>query len=132
LITKTTAEKVLSKLEGWALIDPDSSGSSDPDFYPESTKVFTLKEVDDAWRSAFSKARTHIRNNPDVWKSELINDFVEGVICWTASELWRKYNHKVETPADEGVSTDNRGKDLYFDGKAILDNLRMSTLQGLS
>jgi len=131
LITETTANKVLSKLDGWVLGDPDS-GSSDPDPFPDSNKVVTLKEVDDAWRSASSKARLHIRNNPDIWKSELINDFVEGVIFWTASDLWRKYNHKVESPADEGVSTDNQGKDHYFSGKAILDNLRTSRLQGLS
>lgn len=131
MITGTTAEKVLSKLDGWVLGDQDS-GSSDPDPFPDSNKVISIEEVDDAWRSASSKARLYIRNNPDVWKTELINDFVEGVIFWTASDLWRKYNHKVTSPGDEGVTTDNRGKDLYFDGKTILDNLRMSTLQGLS
>jgi hypothetical protein len=131
LITEKTANKVLSKLEGWVLEDSDS-GSSDPDPFSESNKIVTLAEVDDFWRTAFSKARLYVRNNPDVLRSDLINDFVECVICWTASDLWRKYNHKVTSPGDEGVTTDNRGKDLYFDGKAILDNLRLSRLQGLS
>ena len=45
--------------------------------------------------------------------TKLINDFVEAIICWTASDLWRKYNHKVGSPADEGVSTDNQGQKTY-------------------
>lgn len=122
---------MLSKLDGWVLGDPDS-GSSDPDPLPDSTRVVTLKEVDDVWRSASSKARLHIRNNPLVYSTKLINDFVEALIFWTASDLWRKYNNKVESPGQEGTAIDNKGKDLYWSGRNILDNLRTSTLQGLS
>ena len=130
MITVTTAEKVLSKLDGWTLIDSDDSGSTDP--YPESNKRVTLEEVDDVWRSANSKARLHIRNNPTVFHTKLINDFVEAVIFWTASDLWRKYNNKVESPGQEGTAIDNRGKELYWGGRNILDNLRTNPLHGLS
>lgn len=131
MITVTTAEKVLSKLDGWNL-KPSGDDPEDPDPFPDSTKIVTLEEVDDLWRSANSKARLHIRNNPIVWKTKLINDFVEAVIFWTASDLWRKYNNKVESPGQEGTAIDNRGKELYWSGRNILDNLRTSPLYGLS
>jgi len=129
LITVKTAEKVLNKIPGWVL----KNSEEDPDEpLPDSTKIITLEEVDDVWRSANSKARLHIRNNPTVFHTKLINDFVEAVIFWTASDLWRKYNSKVESPGQEGTSIDNKGKELYWSGRNILDNLRTSKLQGLS
>lgn len=131
MITVTTAEKVLSKLEGWVLKDPNED-PSDPDPFPESNKIIPIEEVDDAWRTMSSKARLHIQNNPNVWTTKLINDFVEAVILWSAAHLWRKYNHKVESPATETVVVDNRGKDLYLDGLSILNNLKTSRLYGLS
>ena len=129
MITVKTAEKVLNKIPGWVL----KNSEEDPDEpLPDSTKIITLEEVDDVWRSANSKARLHIRNNPTVFHTKLINDFVEAVIFWTASDLWRKYNSKVESPGQEGTSIDNKGKELYWSGRNILDNLRTSKLQGLS
>lgn len=131
MITEAVANKVLSKLDGWVLKDPEA-GSSDPDPYPDSNNTVTLEEVNDAWETSLSKAKLHIRNNPQVLQTALVKGFWEAVTCWAASALWKKYNHKVEGPGEEGVSNDNRGKDLYFDGKNILDNLRFSGLQGLS
>ena len=128
-ISEETAQKVLSKLDGWELTgDPEI----DPDPFPNSNNTLTLDEVDDAWASMLSKAKLYIHNNPKVFYSKLIKDFKEAVILWTASALWKKYNHKVEAPGDELVSTDTRGKDLFFDGKTILDNLKTSSLNGLS
>lgn len=131
MITVTTAEKVLGKLEGWVL-KPSGDDPEDPDPFPDSTKMVPIEEVDDAWRTMSSKARLHIRNNPIVWNTKLINDFVEAVILWSAAHLWRKYNNKVESPATETVVVDNRGKDLYLDGLSILNNLKTSKLYGLS
>lgn len=131
MITVTTAEKVLSKLDGW-ILKPSGDDPEDPDPFPDSNKIIPIEEVDDAWRTMSSKARLHIQNNPIVWSTKLINDFVEAVILWTAANLWRKYNNKVESPGVEGAIVDNRGKDLYFDGLSILNNLKTSKLYGLS
>ena len=126
-ISDETATQVLNKLDGWELSE---SIGSDP--FPNSSNTVSFDEVCDAWNSMLSKAKLYIHNNPKVFYSDLIKDFKEAVICWTASALWKKYNHKVEAPGDELVSTDTRGKDLFFDGKTILDNLKTSSLNGLS
>lgn len=130
MITEAVANQVLAKLDGWVLIDPTDLG--DPDPYPGSNNIVTLEEVDDAWGDALSDAKLHIKNNPQVLETALIRDFWKAVILWAASKLWRKYNHTVESPGQEGVTNDSRGKDLYFDGKRILDKLQNSILYGLS
>jgi hypothetical protein len=139
MISEDLANRILGKLDGWVLKDdfnelgdPDSNLDPDPDPYPDSNNTITLKEVDESFLTAKSKATLHIRNNPIVYNSNLVKDFTEAVICWAASDLWRKYNHALESPGEEGSRQDNRGKDLWLDGMSILNNLRTSTLQGLS
>jgi hypothetical protein len=131
-ISVETAGKVLNKLDGWELIVDLEDPVPVPDPFSNSNNTIPFSEVCDAWESMLSKAKLYIHNNPKVFYSELIKDFKEAVICWTASAIWKKYNHKVEAPGDELVSTDTRGKDLFFDGKSILDNLKTSKITGLS
>lgn len=132
MISEETANQVLKKLDGWVLIDPEETEPETPDPYPDSNNKVTLEEVDDVWGTCLSDAKLHIRNNPGILQTALVKDFWEAVICWAAAELWRKYNHVVESPGEEAPRVDNRARDLYFNGKRILDNLRISTLQGLS
>lgn len=139
MISTTLADRVLSKLDGWTLYstpipDPDLPDPDLPDqnLFPETNNTVTLEEINTAWNSMLSKAKLHIKNNPIVFSTDLIKDFTEAVTCWTASELWRKYNHRTISPGEEGVSQDTRAKDLYFDGKSILDNLKTGSLHGLS
>lgn len=144
MISSETATLILNKLDGWILKEEEviveagagTEDGTDPtppiDPFPDSNKKVSLSEVDDSWRSMKTKATLHIHNNPQILQTGLVNDFWEAVILWTASDLWRKYNHKVESPGEEGITVDNRGKDLYLNGLNILNNLRTSVLQGLS
>lgn len=132
--TSETGEKILGLLDNWGLTSPESSSSSSEGeedgsinpFIAECSdtpnKIITETELQSFWVLTVTKALMYCnRLNIDDLDTITSTFFRDGVVYWTASSLWQKYNIRVANDDLEDQFVQSYGGLLYKQGKEILD-----------
>ena len=136
--------QILSHLDGWAISTEESSVNdgeaeafiTDITTYADNpNKKISSEEVETFYNLALEKAYAHT-NRLNVDDLSFIEEdmFVKGVCLWTASDLWNKYNIRVNNEDMEDTYVQSYGGLLYKQAINILSsfiNQRISTLTGL-
>lgn len=135
-------DQILSHLDGWVLDSTESdTGEVDPfiedisEYKDNPNKKVTSKEVQDFYDNALEKAYIHTnRLNVDDLTSVEEKMFIKGVCLLAASDLWNKYNIRVNNEDMEDTYVQSYGGLLYKQSMNILHsfiNQRITNLTTL-
>lgn len=145
---ETIREQIIGNLDGWEVIlpnDDDDVGSGSRDVEPFITDLndYTNKpnklvkdtEVEKFYYQSFDKALSYCNrwNVDDLSQTEL-DLFLKGVCLLTASDLWNKYNIRVNNEDMEDTYVQSFGGLLYKQAVMILKsfiNQRVTTLSSI-
>lgn len=144
---ETIREQIIGNLDGWEVILPndDDVGSGSRDVEPFITDIndYTNKpnktvkdeEVENFYYQSFDKALIYCNrwNVDDLSQTEL-DLFLKGVCLLTASDLWNKYNIRVNNEDMEDTYVQSFGGLLYKQAVMILKsfiNQRVTSLSSL-
>ena len=143
---ETIREQIIGKLDGWEVILPHDdvgSGSSDVEAFITDINDYTNKpnkkvmdeEVEKFYYQSFDKALSYCNrwNVDDLSQTEL-DLFLKGVCLLTASDLWNKYNIRVNNEDMEDTYIQSYGGLLYKQAMNILHtfiNQRITTITSL-
>jgi len=144
---ETIREQIIGNLDGWEVILPndDDVGSGSRDVEPFITDIndYTNKpnkkvrdeEVEKFYYQSFDKALSYCNrwNVDDLSQTEL-DLFLKGVCLLTASDLWNKYNIRVNNEDMEDTYVQSFGGLLYKQAVMILKsfiNQRVTTLSSI-
>lgn len=121
--------------------DSNNTGEVQPfidnivEYKDNPNKKITSDEVEKFYESALQKAYIYCnRLNVDDLTSIEEEMFIKGVCCWTASDLWNKYNIRVNNEDMEDVYVQSYGGLLYKQSINILKsfiNQRVYSLTGM-
>lgn len=135
-------DQILSHLDGWVLDSTENdTGEVDP-FIEDITlykdnpnKKVTIKEVEDFYKDALNKAYAYTnRLNVEDLTSIEEKMFIKGVCLLAASDLWNKYNIRVNNEDMEDTYVQSYGGLLYKQSMNILHsfiNQRITNLTSL-
>jgi hypothetical protein len=137
------ANKILIELDGWQIITPPTSESTELDPFLDTTDPnalqnlssnhnVTLEEVEHFYNSAFDEALSYT-NRLDINDLDLllIEIFMNAVHKLAASNLWNKYNIQINNDAMEGTYVVSQGGRLYKKATGILDKFVRTNFIGL-
>lgn len=135
-------DQILSHLDGWVLDSTESdTGEVSPfiedvsEYKDNPNKKVTSKEVQDFYENALEKAYIHTnRLNVDDLTSVEEEMFIKGVCLLAASDLWNKYNIRVNNEDMEDTYVQSYGGLLYKQSMNILHsfiNQRITNLTSL-
>lgn len=135
-------DQILSHLDGWVLDSTENdTGEVNPfiedvsEYKDNPNKKVTSKEVEDFYENALEKAYIHTnRLNVDDLTSVEEEMFIKGVCLLTASDLWNKYNIRVNNEDMEDTYVQSYGGLLYKQSMNILHsfiNQRITNLTSL-
>lgn len=144
---ETIREQIIGNLDGWEVLLPndDDVGSGSRDVEPFITDIndYTNKpnkkvrdeEVEKFYYQSFDKALSYCNrwNVDDLSQTEL-DLFLKGVCLLTASDLWNKYNIRVNNEDMEDTYVQSFGGLLYKQAVMILKsfiNQRVTTLSSI-
>ena len=147
--------KILYHLDGWVIKDSEeeatqtrtvesseeNTGEVQPfitditEYADNPNKKISADEVEMFFNSAFNKALLYCNrfNVEDLTESEL-EYFLQGVCVLTASDLWNKYNIRVNNEDMEDTYVQSYGGLLYKQATSILNtfiNQRVTTITTL-
>ena len=140
---KEIQEQILAHLDGWELYstEPQPTGEVQPfidnitEYKDNPNKKITEKEVQDFYDIALQKSYTYCnRLNVEDLTSIEEQMFIKGVCLLTASDLWNKYNIRVNNEDLEDVYVQSYGGLLYKQAINILNsfiNQRITSLTSL-
>lgn len=135
--------QILSHLDGWVIYstEPQPSEEVEPfidnieDYKDNPNKKVKDSEVQKFYEEALEKSYAYCnRLNVDDLSSIEENIFKKGVCLLTASDLWNKYNIRVNNEDMEDQYVQSYGGLLYQQSKKILNsfiNQRITTLTSL-
>ena len=144
---ETIREQIIGNLDGWEVILPNDddvgSGSRDVepfitdlnDYTNKPNKLVKDTEVEKFYYQSFDKALSYCNrwNVDDLSQTEL-DLFLKGVCLLTASDLWNKYNIRVNNEDMEDTYVQSFGGLLYKQAVMILKsfiNQRVTSLSSL-
>ena len=144
---ETIREQIIGNLDGWEVILPNDddvgSGSRDVepfitdlnDYTNKTNKLVKDTEVEIFYYQSFDKALSYCNrwNVDDLSQTEL-DLFLKGVCLLTASDLWNKYNIRVNNEDMEDTYVQSFGGLLYKQAVMILKsfiNQRVTTLSSI-
>jgi len=143
---ETIREQIIGNLDGWEVILPHDdvgSGSRDVEAFITDINDYTNKpnkkvrdeEVEKFYYQSFDKALSYCNrwNVDDLSQTEL-DLFLKGVCLLTASDLWNKYNIRVNNEDMEDTYIQSYGGLLYKQAMNILHtfiNQRITTITSL-
>jgi len=121
--TETVQNQILSNLDGWRVDSDGITGEVSGDVNPYMTsseivgkanKVITKAECQSAYEEALDLAYMHTnRLNIDDLTQVEARVFIRGVCKWAASNLWNKYNVRVNNEDMEDTYIQSYGGLLY-------------------
>lgn len=129
-------QKIIGLLDNWVIEEPvtpnkssentnNETGSIEPfieDCTPTPNKTITGAEAESFFNLTVTKALMYCnRLNIDDLDTVTSAFFLDGVVYWTASSLWQKYNIRVANDDLEDQYIQSYGGLLYKQGKDILD-----------
>lgn len=131
--------KILMHLDGWSIGDNITTGESVNPFMTvdEAThkpnKEITSTECKLFYEETLNKAFMHCnRLNIDDLTTVEANVFIGAVCKWTASNLWNKYNIRVNNEDMEDTYVQSYGGLLYKDALNTLQQFVNQRITGLS
>ena len=137
--------KILMHLDGWQVETEEELNSIDTDIDPLMTsdeatskpnKVITNTECELFYNEALNLAYSHTnRLNIDDLTTVEANIFIDAVCKWAASNLWNKYNIRVNNEDMEDTYVQSYGGLLYKSALNTLQqfvNQRIDSLSGFS
>ena len=139
-INNTIVEQILVELDGWSI-------DNDVEDYPETIPAFldstelskktnksiTLSELTSMYESTLDQAFLFTnRTNSDAFSDAEGNLFLRGVCKWTASNLWNKYNIRVNNEEMEDTTYSSYGGLLYHSAMSMLKPFILQRITGLS
>ena len=140
---ETKREQIISNLDGWEVILSNTSSNDGTDVEPFITdfndytnkpnKKVRDEEVEKFYYQAFDKALAYCNR----WNVEDLNDtelelFLKGVCLLTASDLWNKYNIRVNNEDMEDTYVQSFGGLLYKQAMMILKSFINQRVTNLS
>lgn len=153
---ETIREQIIGNLDGWEVILPTQTaleGSVNPtqegadedivepfitdinDYTNKPNKTVKDEEVEKFYYQGFDKALSYCnRWNVDDLNETELNLFLKGVCLLTASDLWNKYNIRVNNEDMEDTYVQSFGGLLYKQAVMILKsfiNQRVTSLSSL-
>ena len=148
--TEDIEKQILSHLDGWKIkvenIDSNNAqnetqGEVSPfieditEYADNPNKKISSEEVQNFYELALQKAYSYT-NRLNVTDLSNIEEqrFIDGVCLWTASDLWNKYNIRVNNEDMEDTYIQSYGGLLYKQGITILNsfiNQRITTFTSL-
>ena len=135
--------QILSHLDGWITTSENSvnEGEVQPfiddiiEYTDNPNKKITSAEIQRFYEEALQKAYMYTnRLNVEDLTSLEEGMFIKGVCLWSASDLWNKYNIRVNNEDMEDTYVQSYGGLLYKQAVNILDtfiNQRVFTLSNL-
>ena len=143
---ETIREQIIGNLDGWEVILPPDdvgSGSRDVEAFITDINDYTNKpnkkvrdeEVEKFYYQSFDKALSYCNrwNVDDLSQTEL-DLFLKGVCLLAASDLWNKYNIRVNNEDMEDTYIQSYGGLLYKQAMNVLHtfiNQRITTITSL-
>lgn len=142
---ETIREQIIGNLDGWEVILPNDddvgSGSRDVepfitdlnDYTNKPNKLVKDTEVEKFYYQSFDKALSYCNrwNVDDLSQTEL-DLFLKGVCLLTASDLWNKYNIRVNNEDMEDTYVQSFGGLLYKQAVMILKSFINQRVTNLS
>ena len=140
---ETKREQIISNLDGWEVILSNTSSNDGTDVEPFITDFndYTNKpnqkvrdeEVEKFYYQSFDKALAYCNR----WNVEDLNQtelelFIKGVCLLTASDLWNKYNIRVNNEDMEDTYVQSYGGLLYKQSMMILKSFINQRVTNLS
>ena len=141
--TSEIEEQILSHLDGWSIIstEPQPTGEVQAfidnisEYKDNPNKKITSEEIQKFYELALDKSYTYTnRLNVDDLTNIEEQMFIKGVCLWTASDLWNKYNIRVNNEDLEDVYVQSYGGLLYKQAINVLKsfiNQRITSLTSL-
>ena len=133
--------KILANLDGWVIETPTESNDSN-DVNPfmtsserehKANKVITSTECQTFYEEALDMVYMHTnRLNIDDLTPVEARVFIRGVCKWTASNLWNKYNIRVNNEDMEDTYVQSYGGLLFKSALNLLKPFILESISGMN
>lgn len=141
--TSTIEDMIIANLDGWVIEDPSTNNEDDnntggvnpfmtsTELKSKANKVITSKECQLFYEETLDMALMHTnRLNIDDLNKVETRAFIRAVCKWTASNLWNKYNIRVNNEDLEDTYVQSYGGLLYKSAISSLQPFINQTITG--